>query len=35
MSTMEKRPRFFTLETQRPMSAQLKVVGVGGGVATY
>lgn len=31
MSTMEKRPRFFTLETQRPMSAQLKVVGVGGG----
>jgi len=28
---MEKRPRFFTLETQRPMSAQLKVVGVGGG----
>ncbi|MCL4548427.1 MAG: cell division protein FtsZ [Bacteroidetes bacterium] len=31
MSTMEKRPRFFTLETQRPLSAQIKVVGVGGG----
>jgi len=31
MSTMEKRPRFFTLETQRPMSAQLRVIGVGGG----
>lgn len=32
MSTIsEKRPRFITLETQRPMSAQLKVVGVGGG----
>lgn len=31
MSTLEKRPRFFTLETQRPMSAQLRVVGVGGG----
>ncbi|MCL6100244.1 MAG: cell division protein FtsZ [Bacteroidetes bacterium] len=28
---MEKRPRFFTLETQRPLSAQIKVVGVGGG----
>ena len=32
MSTnSERRPRFITLETQRPMSAQLKVVGVGGG----
>ncbi len=31
MSAMEKRPRFFTLETQRPLSAQIKVVGVGGG----
>ncbi|MFA7229584.1 MAG: cell division protein FtsZ [Melioribacteraceae bacterium] len=32
MSTnSEKRPRFITLETQRPMSAQLKVVGIGGG----
>jgi len=32
MSTItEKRPRFITLETQRPMSAQLKVIGVGGG----
>lgn len=31
MSTMEKRPRFFTLETERPLSAQIKVVGVGGG----
>ena len=32
MSTSsEKRPRFITLETQRPMSAQIKVVGVGGG----
>jgi cell division protein FtsZ len=31
MSTNEKRTRFFTLETERPMSAQLKVVGVGGG----
>jgi cell division protein FtsZ len=28
---MEKRPRFFTLETERPLSAQIKVVGVGGG----
>ena len=27
----DKRPRFFTLETQKSMSAQLKVVGVGGG----
>lgn len=31
MSTMEKRQRFFTLETERPLSAQIKVVGVGGG----
>lgn len=31
MSTMEKKPRFFMLETQRPLSAQIKVVGVGGG----
>lgn len=29
--TMEKRTRFITLETQRPLSAQIKVVGVGGG----
>lgn len=27
----EKRPRFFQLETQKPLSAQIKVVGVGGG----
>ncbi len=31
MSNSEKRPRFITLETQRPMSAQIKVVGIGGG----
>ena len=31
MSTMEKRQRFFSLETERPLSAQIKVVGVGGG----
>jgi cell division protein FtsZ len=30
-ASLQKRPRYFTLETQRPMSAQLKVVGVGGG----
>lgn len=26
-----KKPRFFQLETQKPLSAQIKVVGVGGG----
>ena len=31
MSNTEKRSRFFTLETGRPLSAQIKVVGVGGG----
>ncbi len=31
MSTTDKRTKFFTLETQKPMSAQLRVVGVGGG----
>jgi cell division protein FtsZ len=31
MSTMEKRTRFFTLEPERTLSAQIKVVGVGGG----
>jgi cell division protein FtsZ len=31
MSTTEKKPRFFSLETQKSNSAQLKVVGVGGG----
>jgi len=29
--SLKKRPRYFTLETQRPVSAQLKVVGIGGG----
>jgi cell division protein FtsZ len=28
---LEKKPRFFQLETQKPLSAQIKVVGVGGG----
>ena len=28
---LEKKPRFFQLETQKPMSAQIKVVGIGGG----
>ena len=28
---LERKPRFFQLETQKPMSAQIKVVGVGGG----
>ncbi len=28
---LERRTRFFQLETQRPLSAQLRVVGVGGG----
>lgn len=28
---LEKKPRFFQLETQKALSAQIKVVGVGGG----
>ncbi len=28
---LQRKPRFFQLETQQPLSAQIKVVGVGGG----